>query len=154
LKIHSDFSKHPKFNLDRRVNVLIYLNKDWSEEFAGHFELWDAKMKHCVKKVLPKFNTIAVFSTDDFSYHGHPDPLLCPDNRSRKSLALYYYRNGRPSKELEQNSDGALTKFKQRPNNFKDYDAFKQDYLIRIKSIIKEITPPIIIKALISNSKR
>ena len=48
-------------------------------------------MKYCKKKYLPNFNSMVIFKTDDFSYHGHPDPLTCPENITRKSIALYYY---------------------------------------------------------------
>ena len=68
-------------------------------EYGGDLELWDKNMKKGVKKIAPLFNTMALFSTTDFSYHGHPNPLTCPKDRSRKSLALYYYSNGRPSSE-------------------------------------------------------
>ncbi|MCB9262381.1 MAG: 2OG-Fe(II) oxygenase [Flavobacteriales bacterium] len=100
LKVHADFNKHKLTNLDRRLNVLVYLNQDWKEEYGGHFELWNTEMTKCEKKLLPLFNRMAMFSTTDFSYHGHPDPLKCPEGRSRKSLALYYYTNGRPAEEI------------------------------------------------------
>ncbi len=103
LKIHADFNKHQLLKLDRRINVLIYLNKDWSESYGGHFELWNKSMTRCEKKILPEFNTMAIFSTTSDSYHGHPDPLRCPENRSRKSLALYYYTSGRPDSEKRKN---------------------------------------------------
>ena len=99
LKLHADFNKHPKTKLDRRLNILVYLNEDWHEEYGGHFELWDTEMKGCVKKILPLFNRMALFSTTSDSYHGHPNPLTCPPDRARKSLALYYYTNGRPAHE-------------------------------------------------------
>src|SRR6476659_8385974 len=41
LKVHADFNVHPKLKLDRRLNMLIYLNRDWKEEYGGHLELWD-----------------------------------------------------------------------------------------------------------------
>src|SRR6266568_730649 len=56
LKIHADFNIHPKLKLDRRLNMLVYLNKDWREEYGGHLELWDATMSACRKRVLPRFN--------------------------------------------------------------------------------------------------
>lgn len=146
LKIHSDFNKHPRLHLDRRINVLIYLNKDWKEEYGGHFELWDSKMEKCVKRILPLYNTMAIFSTTDFSYHGHPNPLTCPEDRSRKSLALYYYTNGRPQNEVGGSLDGGKTYFKQRKNNEQDKKAFQQTTRSAIKSIIKEIAPPFISK--------
>ena len=96
LKIHTDFNRHPTLDLDRRINVLIYLNKNWQDSYGGHLELWDKSMSKCVKKISPSFNTMVIFSTTDFSNHGHPDPLNCPEEMSRKSLALYYFSSGRP----------------------------------------------------------
>ena len=100
LKIHTDFNRHPFFNLDRRINVLIYLNKSWDKKYGGQLELWDKKMEKCEEKILPIFNNMVIFSTTDFSNHGHPDPLNCPENISRKSLALYYFSSGRPESEV------------------------------------------------------
>ena len=120
LKIHVDFNKHSKNHLDRRINVLIYLNKDWKEEYGGHLELWNSTMEKCEKKILPAFNTMAIFSTSDFSYHGHPNPLNCPEDRSRKSLALYYYSDGRPESELDSSIETHGTIFKARKDNKDD----------------------------------
>lgn len=100
LKIHSDFNVHPQLKLNRRLNLLLYLNKDWKEEWGGHLELWDKEMKNCVVKISPSFNKLVIFNTTDFSFHGHPNPLKCPEDITRKSLALYYYTNGRPSNEI------------------------------------------------------
>jgi len=95
LDIHSDFSRDERRLLDRRLNVLLYLNDDWHDEYGGHLELWDAEMTHCVVKTAPVLNRCVIFSTTDHSFHGHPDPLKCPVGRSRNSIALYYYTNGR-----------------------------------------------------------
>ncbi len=99
LKVHTDFSRHEDWGLDRRLNLLVYFNKDWEEEYGGHIELWDREMKTCVKRVAPIFNRCVVFTTTDTSFHGHPDPLRCPPGRTRKSMALYYYTAGRPETE-------------------------------------------------------
>jgi hypothetical protein len=103
--------------LDRRLNVLIYLNKDWEESYGGHLQLWDKDMKYCKKKYLPKFNSMVVFGTTDFSNHGHPDALTCPDDRSRKSIATYYYSNGRPKEEI-------INRQLKNRTNFKDREGF------------------------------
>jgi hypothetical protein len=100
LGIHADFNKLKGFQLDRRLNLLIYLNKEWREEYGGHIELWNGDMSRCEAKMLPIFNRVVLFSTTDFTYHGHPDPLQCPPGMTRKSLALYYYTNGRPAEEV------------------------------------------------------
>jgi hypothetical protein len=112
LKVHADFNHHPRLKLDRRLNLLIYLNDNWKEEYGGHLELWDREMKKCEARVLPLFNRCVVFSTTDFSYHGHPDALTCPEGRARRSLALYYYSNGRPA---EERGDAHNTLFRERP---------------------------------------
>ena len=117
LKIHTDFNRHPTMELDRRLNVLIYLNKDWEECYGGHLQLWDKDMKYCKKKYLPKFNSMVVFGTTDFSNHGHPDALTCPDDRSRKSIATYYYSNGRPKEEI-------INRQLKNRTNFKDREGF------------------------------
>jgi 2-oxoglutarate-Fe(II)-dependent oxygenase superfamily protein len=99
LKVHADFNFHPRTKLERRLNVLIYLNRDWKDEYGGAFELWDKKMNGAVKKVMPHFNRCVVFSTTSTSFHGHPEPLACPEGETRKSMALYYYSKDRPVHE-------------------------------------------------------
>ena len=99
LKVHADFNVHPKLKLDRRLNMLIYLNKDWRDEYGGHLELWDRDAKSCRTKILPLFNRTVIFSTTDTSFHGHPHPLTSPPGVTRKSVSLYYYTAGRPEVE-------------------------------------------------------
>ncbi len=113
LKVHVDFNKHTLTRLDRRINALLYLNRDWDESYGGHLELWDQDMREAVKKVAPVFNRLVVFNTTDFANHGHPEPLTCPEDRSRRSMALYYYSNGRPKEELR--ASAHTTIFKRRP---------------------------------------
>jgi hypothetical protein len=92
LNIHTDFSSHPKFaNLSRRLNVILYLNKNWLPEYKGELEFWSKDMKQCEKKIAPLFNRLVVFTTDQKSFHGFPDPIRCPEGDNRKSIALYYY---------------------------------------------------------------
>lgn len=112
--------------MDRRVNVLVYLNEDWKEEYGGHFELWNSEMTKCETKISPKFNTLAMFSTTSNSFHGHPDPLNCPENRSRKSLALYYYSNGRPESEAIAFKQSHNTLFVQRKDSTDDTTAWNE----------------------------
>jgi hypothetical protein len=101
LDIHVDFNRHLYYGLDRRLNLLLFLNEGWREEYGGHFELWDEKERRCALRIAPIFNRCVIFSTSDRSYHGHPHPLECPESRSRKSLALYYFSNGRPAGEVD-----------------------------------------------------
>jgi 2OG-Fe(II) oxygenase superfamily len=140
LKVHADFNKHHETGLDRRVNILIYLNENWQESYGGHFELWNEDMTEWKKRELPIFNRMVIFNTTDFSYHGHPEPLNCPSNRSRKSLALYYYSNGRPSSEIL-NPVNYASLYKQRPGE-------KFNWKLSLKNFLRELAPPFLIKTL------
>jgi hypothetical protein len=139
LEVHVDFNRHSKFKLDRRINLLIYLNKNWKEEYGGHFELWNRDMSAAGQKILPVFNRCAIFSTTEFSYHGHPTPLACPPDRTRKSMATYYYSNGRPEEEL---SGEHTTLFQTRPGQIPEIERTS------IKDVVKAFTPPILVSAI------
>ncbi len=92
LNIHADFTVHPhKRKWRRRVNVLLYLNKDWQPEWGGDLELWERDMSSSGQKIAPLFNRCVIFNTDEDSYHGLPDPIQCPEDETRKSIALYYF---------------------------------------------------------------
>jgi Rps23 Pro-64 3,4-dihydroxylase Tpa1-like proline 4-hydroxylase len=136
LGVHADFNKHRDFGLDRRLNLLLYLNKDWREEYGGHLQLWDKDMTRCEAKVLPIFNRVMIFGTTDFTYHGHPDPLQCPDGITRKSLALYYFSNGRPAEEI---SGDHSTIFRARQK-----DEFRLTLNQRMRRLAKDLLPPIV----------
>jgi hypothetical protein len=114
LDIHEDYNYHPLTNYHRRLNLLVYLNKDWQAEWKGNLELWNADMTECVKSIEPVFNRIVIFSTVPGSNHGHPDPLECPEGLTRKSIALYYYSKDRPPHEIREKHS---TLFKRRPQD-------------------------------------
>jgi Rps23 Pro-64 3,4-dihydroxylase Tpa1-like proline 4-hydroxylase len=112
LKVHADFNWHPGLQLYRRVNAILYLNKEWDPSYGGNLELWDTDMSARVDSVAPLFNRMLVFATLDNAYHGHPEPLTCPEDRARRSMALYYYTSS-PSDTAA--TDTHSTLFKQRP---------------------------------------
>jgi hypothetical protein len=120
LAVHADFRIQKKLNLHRRLNLLIYLNKNWSKEYMGGLELWDQTMTSKVKTIYPDFNRCLIFSTDAESFHGHPDPLNIPEGMTRKSIALYYYT---ASKEIYNETKNVSTIFKARPE---DSDSLKE----------------------------
>lgn len=92
LNIHADFSTHHTHeNWARRINILLYLNEEWRDEWGGRLELWDRDMTEVRGGVTPKGNRMLVFTTSHDSFHGHPDPLTCPDDVARRSMALYYF---------------------------------------------------------------
>lgn len=92
LNIHADFSTHHVHeSWARRVNILLYLNTEWPEDWGGQLELWDPGMTECRARVTPAGNRMLVFTTSLDSFHGHPDGLRCPEGQARRSLALYYF---------------------------------------------------------------
>ncbi len=92
LNIHTDFTTHHRVRTwHRRVNVLIYLTKGWQRNWGGDLELWDRTMTRCVSSVAPMGNRMLVFTTSGESHHGHPEPLRCPPDVARRTLALYYF---------------------------------------------------------------
>jgi hypothetical protein len=104
LNVHTDFSVHHfHANWYRRVNLILYLNDGWQDEWGGALELWEKNMARCRAKYPPLLNHALIFTTDERSLHGFPDPLTCPEGESRKSLALYYY-TVEPDRKIEVHS--------------------------------------------------
>ena len=113
LNVHTDFSNHHYHKHWRRqINLILYLNPHWQQQWGGALELWDREMRRCVVKVPPLFNEALIFRTDEISYHGFPDSLRCPEGESRKSLALYYY-----TAELEHDVKARSTNYRPRPED-------------------------------------
>jgi len=94
LNTHLDYSLHPKLSLERKLNIIVYLNSEWESKWGGHLGLWDNQSADApgklIKEIEPKFNRAVIFDTTMNSWHGLPNPLECPENQFRKSLAIYY----------------------------------------------------------------
>jgi len=94
LDIHTDFNYYERLGIYRRINVLLYLNDDWRDDFGGCLELWDKSPKlmgQCTQSIAPIYNRAVIFKTDKNSFHGHPQKWNAPTGVTRKSIALYYY---------------------------------------------------------------
>jgi Rps23 Pro-64 3,4-dihydroxylase Tpa1-like proline 4-hydroxylase len=91
LDLHCDGNWHDAMAVHRRLNAILYLNPGWEESWGGQLEFWDRGLERCMKKIAPLSNRLVIFLTNDFTFHGHPQPLQCPEEESRKSLILYYY---------------------------------------------------------------
>jgi hypothetical protein len=124
--------------LERRVNVLIYLNKNWREEYGGCLELWDQNMKKCRKRIIPTFNTCVIFNTDSTSFHGNPVPVSHPGDESRRSIALYYY-----TATWDNTRRAHTTLFKARRNSLD-----KMDFRIKLQELVEDLVPPVAYRAL------
>lgn len=100
LKMHVDNNWDTKLLCYRSMNVILYLNKDWKQEYGGNLELWNQDLSKCEASISPVAGRLAIFYNSEISYHGHPDPLNCPEGVARKSLATYYYTSERPAHEV------------------------------------------------------
>lgn len=90
LGIHLDYEIHPISGKQRRLNVILYLSKEWNEEWNGHSELWNSDITKCVVKSPVKFNSAIIFKTNEISWHGVSKKITCPEGVFRKTLAFYY----------------------------------------------------------------
>lgn len=134
LGVHADFNIHQQLNVERKLNLLVYLNKEWADEYGGQLELWDQQMRECVVKVKPVFGRAVIFNTALDSFHGHPEPLNCPADRSRRSIATYYYTA--PEEGLA-SVPKRTTNFRARPDS-----ADKSDWQIRRHHFVNDWVPP------------
>jgi len=114
LDVHVDFNYLTHRDYHRRLNLLIYFNKDWKEEYGGYLDIWGKDVKKCYGEFAPIFNRVCCFATSEISYHG-VTPLTCPPDMMRKSFATYYY-----TKEAPEGWDGTKhsTIFKARPDEW------------------------------------
>ncbi|WP_340315370.1 2OG-Fe(II) oxygenase [Rhizorhabdus argentea] len=132
LSIHADFNLHKQMLVERRLNLLIYLNDDWLPDYGGDLELWDRDMKACAAKVAPILGRAVIFNTDADSYHGHPEPLACPPGRSRRSIATYYY-TAPQTEDLRSRT----TSFRRRPGS-----SDRRDMRVAVDHLIRNWVPP------------
>ena len=137
LSIHADFPRHQEMGVNRRLNLLIYLNEDWHEEYGGALELWDKRMRQATQRILPVFGRAVVFSTDRDTFHGHPEPLACPLDRSRRSIATYYYTARTQDQALDQGLIERTTDFRQRPGSND-----KRDWRVMLHHLKADWLPP------------
>lgn len=135
LSIHADFPRHEVMKVDRRLNLLIYLNDDWDEGYGGALELWDRRMTARRRSVVPTLGRAVVFSTENDTFHGHPEPLTCPADRSRRSIATYYYTA--PAATL--GTMDRTTDFRPRPGS-----TDKRDWRIMLHNLKTDWLPPVI----------
>jgi len=143
LDIHADFNLHKQMHLERRLNVLIYLNPDWKEEYGGSFEIWDKEMTGKVASFVPTFNRMCCFSTGSDTFHGNPATVNHPEGEHRMSIALYYYTaTWDPSRKAH------TTLFKPRPGTVDETDR-----LVARRALVQDILPPAIYRR-VSNKLR
>jgi hypothetical protein len=105
LDAHIDFNIDERRMLHRRLNLLVYLNKEWEEPWGGSIELHsDSRQpeRDEIQSFLPLFNRAVIFETNEYSWHGFPVIRLPQDKKhlSRKSFSIYLYTKDRPAEEV------------------------------------------------------
>jgi hypothetical protein len=143
LGIHADFRVNEQLHLNRRINLLIYLNEGWRDEYGGHLEIWDRDMKRKARCVAPVFNRCVIFNTDADSYHGQPDPLSTPDEVIRKSMALCYYTG---SHKVYEEIPAHSTMYVARPGD--TVHTRRQANRMRLQNYVKDWLPPAVFRGI------
>lgn len=139
LSMHADFNHHQFMNLERRVNVLIYLNADWKDDYGGQLELWTTDMKEKVQSIVPLVNRCVMFTTTGQSMHGNPQPVAHPAGTSRKSIALYYYTSTWGEDQVSK-----TTQFRPRVGT-----SDRIDWAVKTDELITELTPPFVARRML-----
>lgn len=143
LMVHADVNRYPYPALaDQFLNCIFYVTPEWDAEWGGELELWDEKVKNCVKSITPKFNRLLIFKTDRKCFHGHPHPIKCPENKRRNSIAAYFYI---PNKSLKTNSSQIQTILWQRTNAL-DKKFSRKFLLYVLYSFVFDFAPPILLR--------
>lgn len=141
LDIHVDAGLHPSTKQKKILTFGLYLSNNWSEDYGGELELWKGEnssgenphISELCLKVSPIFNRMIIFLCDDFSWHGNPEPIICPEEATRVFVTISYlcdenpYKNmrskayfvGRPGDPIDLNKD-KLRLLRADPEKYKD----------------------------------
>lgn len=144
LDIHADFNFHGPMQVERRLNVLIYLNRNWKEDYGGSFEVWDKGMTQKMASFVPTYNRMVCFSTGSDTFHGNPEPVNHPEGEARQSIALYYY-----TATWDASRKGHGTLFKPRPGTVDQADRLEAR-----RAVMQDILPPIVYRRLAGPLRR
>lgn len=114
---HVDFNRHPITGSFRRLNLIVYLNKDWSDDWGGGIEIHSNPRDPAgneIKTYSPLFNRAVIFETNEYSWHGFRRITLPPEAKgsSRKSLSVYLYTAQPPEGQV---ASSHATFYVQRP---------------------------------------
>lgn len=144
LDIHADFNHNAKLNLERRLNVLIYLNKGWQADYGGSFEIWNEDMSKRVASFVPEYNRMCCFNTGSDTFHGNPETVNHPEGAPRMSMALYYY-----TATWDHTKRSHTTLFRPRPGT---HD--QPDREVRRLELLQDMLPPVVFRRVIGPLRR
>jgi hypothetical protein len=125
LDIHIDYNIHPLKKKHRRLNMILFLSKQWEEKWGGHMQFWNADVTQCMQAIKPEFNRCVIFECNNISYHGY-ETIICPEEVTRKSFYLYFFT------EVAENLRFHDTVFKPLPT-----DSLAKKIKVSLKEVIK-----------------
>jgi Rps23 Pro-64 3,4-dihydroxylase Tpa1-like proline 4-hydroxylase len=141
LDAHVDFNYDEARNLHRRLNVIIYMNKEWKTEWGGAIEIhsnpWDPEGNR-IHAFDPLFNRCVMFETNEYSWHGFPKIELPEEKRhlTRKSISIYLYTKDRPAQEIAP-MHGTFYVQRPLPEHIKDGHTLTGTDVAEIKNLLK-----------------
>jgi hypothetical protein len=132
--IHSDRNVAYETGLTRRFAMIIFLNKSWEPSYKGQLQLWNSDLTRCDVSIEPIFNRTVIFEVADPNYHGVPDPIACPPDRSRQSFIVYYHTVGIDGKSEAHPRTSLFA-----PNFYREDP--------KLRTFVREVMPPVLLKA-------
>ena len=134
--VHADRTVAYETGLTRRLALIVFLNRDWKDEYNGKLELWNHEATRCEVAVAPLYNRTIIFEVAHPNYHGVPLPINCPPDRLRQSFILYYHTVG---------GDGQAVP---KPRTTMFAPRFYESNRVTFKSVMRDVTPPVLARAL------
>jgi hypothetical protein len=132
--VHSDRNIAYETGLNRRLAMIVFLNKSWEPKYNGQLELWNDEATRCDVSIDPLYNRTVIFEVANPNYHGVPAPIACPADRSRQSFIVYYHTVGVDGKlDVAPHSSIFAPSF------------YRADRTLR--SFARQVTPPVLLKA-------
>lgn len=120
LKIHTDFNFNNDIKLYRMMSLIVYLNEEWQDEWNGDLQFWDFEKKGCVNRYYPRAGRMVLWRYHRLGFHGHPEPLTCPNNIYRDGFRMFYYVSEQAGYKLEKTPHRSLYYYD--PNAQEPYD--------------------------------
>jgi|TARA_B110000444_G_scaffold131737_1_gene123708 hypothetical protein len=120
LKLHSDFNFNNTLKLYRMLSINIYLNQGWQPKWNGDLQFWDFERKGCKTRYYPEAGRAVLFRHHKFGFHGHPEPLECPEDTYRDGFRMFYYVSEMSNYKLDKNPHRSLYWFDEK--NGQPYD--------------------------------
>jgi len=104
LSLHCDFNWAKHIKLNRSVNAILYLTKDWQKQWNGDLQFWNHDKSECIEKLYPLPNRLIFWKYDKDLWHGMPKSLANPTDNPRDQICVWYYTSNDKPKNNPQTS--------------------------------------------------